>query len=331
MKQELIKRLNACCMLTFSLMLTWIDSLIFPNDGDGSFKAYLKTQIKPNGELSNSAWILLLQNAKFEIDAPITSAVAVEWLQSRTCPTCDQFKVIINSLELKNSFPMYVENHVLDLVELNVKLYSVADINKNRAFVMPLAYMNGMLEAHQVFIAVPEFHIRNFDLIKNLNPYLIIERLTPSRRRRKKKSGWKRDKTMMVLGDFYHDFHNGGDILISEENGYRPNEIPLTSSRQQIDLFIENYFVLPNSTNKLKRIGTNRRSSSSLMPNGLIPMNTIKHKIQVRFRIGFKVGNEEKVSKPLLKFSIFAQQGQRDKLLNDQVSSEPCVVFSIAR
>ena len=87
MKQELIKRLNACCMLTFPLMMAWIDALIFPNDSSGSFKSWLKAQIKPNGELPNSAWLLLLQNAEFEANSPITSAVAVGWLTERTCPT----------------------------------------------------------------------------------------------------------------------------------------------------------------------------------------------------------------------------------------------------
>ena len=106
MKQELIKRLNACCMLTFPLMMAWIDALIFPNDSSGSFKSWLKAQIKPNGELPNSAWLLLLQNAEFEANSPITSAVAVGWLQERTCPTCSQFKVIINALKISPSFPL---------------------------------------------------------------------------------------------------------------------------------------------------------------------------------------------------------------------------------
>ena len=98
MKQELINRISSCCLLPFSLMMTWIDSLIFPNDADGSFKAYLKTQIMTNGELRNEAWILLLQNAEFEENSPITSAVAVGWLEERTCPTCNQLEVIIIAL-----------------------------------------------------------------------------------------------------------------------------------------------------------------------------------------------------------------------------------------
>ena len=336
MKQELIKRLNACCMLTFPLMMAWIDALIFPNDNGNVFKAWLKTQIKPNGELPNSAWLLLLQNAEFEANSPITSAVAVGWLQERTCPTCEQFKVIINALKISPSFPLYVEAPVLDLVELDFKLYPITDLSKNKAYMIPIAWINGLIEGHQIFVHVPEFHIRNFDLIKDFNPYLIVERLMPTNRPKRKKSGWRRDRTMMKLGGTYNDNYNGNQPLITEENGYRPNEIPLNSAIQMTDLFIENYFVLPSSTSTLKRIGFGKYDSRNFQPfiannSGQVVKGTIKTRIRLRFRIGFKIGNTEKISKPLKEISIFAQQGTRRQLTNDGQGEEPAIVFSIGK
>ena len=279
--------------------------------------------------------LLLLQNAEFEANSPITSAVAVGWLQERTCPTCEQFKVIINALKISPSFPLYVEAPVLDLVELDFKLYPITDLSKNKAYMIPIAWINGLIEGHQIFVHVPEFHIRNFDLIKDFNPYLIIERLMPKSKGKRKKSGWRRDRTMMKLGGTYHDNYNGNEPLITEENGYRPNEIPLNSAIQMTDLFIENYFVLPSSTSKLKRIGFGKKDAKQFQPYiGIgdgVEKTTLKTRVRLRFRIGFKIGNTEKISKPLKEISIFAQQGTRRQLTNDGQGEEPAIVFSIGK
>ena len=309
MKQELINRISSCCLLPFSLMMTWIDSLIFPNDADGSFKAYLKTQIMTNGELRNEAWILLLQNAEFEENSPITSAVAVGWLEERTCPTCNQLEVIINALKISPNFPLFVESNVLDLIELDFNLYNITDLDKNSAF---------MKDGKQYFVHVPEFKIKNFDLIKDANPYLIIERLKPSRVIPKKKNGWKRDRTLMVLGgEFWKSWEGFYWETVTEEY-YRPNEIPLTSSKQSINLMLHNYFGVKNLNGQKtitkkgfvgKSVSHDRIQPKILNPitqeNGYIrPFR--KQKINLRLRIGFKIGNNEKVSKPLKYFSIFA-------------------------
>lgn len=309
MKQELINRISSCCLLPFSLMMTWIDSLIFPNDADGSFKAYLKTQIMTNGELRNEAWILLLQNAEFEENSPITSAVAVGWLEERTCPTCNQLEVIINALKISPNFPLFVESNVLDLIELDFNLYNITDLDKNSAF---------MKDGKQYFVHVPEFKIKNFDLIKDANPYLIIERLKPSRVKPKKKNGWKRDRTLMVLGgEFWKSWEGFYWETVTEEY-YRPNEIPLTSSKQSINLMLHNYFGVKNLNGQKtitkkgfvgKSVSHDRIQPKILNPitqeNGYIrPFR--KQKINLRLRIGFKIGNNEKVSKPLKYFSIFA-------------------------
>lgn len=312
MKQELINRISSCCLLPFSLMMTWIDSLIFPNDADGSFKAYLKTQIMTNGELRNEAWILLLQNAEFEENSPITSAVAVGWLEERTCPTCNQLEVIINALKISPNFPLFVESNVLDLIELDFNLYNITDLDKNSAF---------MKDGKEYFVHVPEFKIKNFDLIKDANPYLIVERLKPSKRVSIgliKKNGWKRDRTLMVLGGEFWKSWEGAFFQEVTEEYYRPNEIPLTNAKQSIDLMLHNYFGVRNlngyRTITKKGFGGKSVSHDRIQPKILNPITQEdgyirpfrKQKINLRLRIGFKIGNNEKVSKPLKYFSIFA-------------------------
>lgn len=324
MKQELINRISSCCLLPFSLMMTWIDSLIFPNDADGSFKAYLKTQIMTNGELRNEAWILLLQNAEFEENSPITSAVAVGWLEERTCPTCNQLEVIINALKISPNFPLFVESNVLDLIELDFNLYNITDLDKNSAF---------MKDGKQYFVHVPEFKIKNFDLIKDANPYLIIERLKPSRERPKKKNGWKRDRTLMVLGGKFWKSWEGFYWETVTEEYYRPNEIQLTSSKQSINLMLHNYFDVKNLNGKkaITKKGFVGKSVShdiiqpKILNRYIRPFR--KQKINLRLRIGFKIGNNEKVSKPLKYFSIFATT----TMLNLNGNDEQQVFVSIGK
>lgn len=298
MKQELINRLSSCCILTFSLMMTWIDSLIFPNDADGSFKAWLKTQILPNGELRNEAWILLLQNAEFEANSPITSAVAVGWLTERTCPTCDQFKVIINALKISPNFPLYVQSDVLDLVEIEFGLHTLRSLQHNKAF---------MRNGQQYFVHKPILNIKEWDLIKDSSPYLVVERLVPSHKLNGRKNGWRRDETLHILGNTVHCGWEGIDVEIQEDGElYRPNNIPLTNPIQSIDFYFENYFKV--YFDKIKRKGFAGKNNNNInqIYSGSVRYGK-KEKVNLRLKIAYKIGNIEKISKPLKYFSIFAE------------------------
>lgn len=321
MKQELINRISSCCLLPFSLMMTWIDSLIFPNDADGSFKAYLKTQIMSNGELRNEAWILLLQNGEFEENSPITSAVAVGWLQERTCPTCNQLEVIINALKISPNFPLFVETNVLDLIELDFDIYpnnKPSDATKN------IAYLEGGNTEVLMVAKIPRIKIKGFDYIKDANPYLIVERFTNAKKSNGRKAGWKRDKTMKVLGGKFRDGWNGVDITITEANGYRPNDIPLTQPRQFVDLRLENYFFINIGNRDIPtRVGLKNETAGD-------DNRKRTQRISLRFRIGFKIGNEEKISRPLKYFSIFAKETSPSDLGLDNVSQK-AVLLSFSK
>ena len=122
----------------------------------------------------------------------------------------------------------------------------------------------------------------------------------------------------MVLGGRFWKSWEGGFFQEVTEEYYRPNEIPLTNAKQSIDLMLHNYFGVRNlnryRTITKKGFGGKSVSSDTIRPRMLIP-NTQqesyirpyrKQKINLRLRIGFKIGNNEKVSKPLKYFSIFA-------------------------
>ena len=341
MKQELINRISSCCLLPFSLMMTWIDSLIFPNDADGSFKAYLKTQIMTNGELRNEAWILLLQNAEFEENSPITSAVAVGWLEERTCPTCNQLEVIINALKISPNFPLFVETNVLDLLSLDIITTADNEPSDNCKHIL---YLEGGTDAKPettemlIVSRLPIFHLHNFELIQNSNAYYIFERFVPAKRTRhgkSRKGGWKRDKLLMNIGAQFHDGWSGQNITVTPIIGHRPNEIPITNPKQIIDFKPENYIALktPNSKNNIpRRPGINKGDSPVFVYN--VPNNREKQnpvtRIKMRVRVGFVVGEEEKISKPLNYFSIFAMKTTTVNLgLNN--ATEKAVLINIVR
>ena len=341
MKQELINRISSCCLLPFSLMMTWIDSLIFPNDADGSFKAYLKTQIMTNGELRNEAWILLLQNAEFEENSPITSAVAVGWLEERTCPTCNQLEVIINALKISPNFPLFVETNVLDLLSLDI--ITTAD-KEPSDYCKHILYLEGGTDVEPdtsemlIVSRLPIFHLHNFELIQNSNAYYILERFVPAKRNKygkSRKGGWKRDKLLMNLGAQFHDGWSGQNITVTPIIGHRPNEIPITNPKQIIDFKPENYIALktPSSKNSIpQRAGINKDDSPTYvynMPNNRDKQNPVT-RIKMRVRVGFKIGDIEKISKPLNYFSIFALKTTPINLGLDNVS-EKAVLINIVR
>ena len=312
MKQELINRIQPNCLLPFSYMVTWINNLEFQNEPADNLRALILAELRSNGQLLPNGWELLVNNVVFEPNASITQAVVLGWLAERVCPTCAQLKQIIQDFKLKASFPLVVETPVLDLIELDFDLYNITNLEKNSAF---------MKDGMQYFVHVPEFKIKNFDLIKDANPYLIIERLKPSKRGSSglmKKNGWKRDRTLMVLGgEFWKSWECEFFQEVTEEY-YRPNEIPLKNAKQSIDLMLHNYFGVKNLNGSRaitkKGFGNKSVSNDKIQPIMLIP-NTQqesyirpyrKQKINLRLRIGFKIGDIEKISKPLKYFSIFA-------------------------
>lgn len=309
MKQELINRIQPNCLLPFSYMVTWINNLEFQNEPADNLRALILAELRSNGQLLPNGWELLVNNVVFEPNASITQAVVLDWLAERVCPTCAQLKQMIQDFKLKASFPLVVETPVLDLIELDFDLYNITDLEKNSVF---------MKDGRQYFVHVPEFKIKNFDLIKDASPYLIVERLKPSKKTPQKKNGWKRDRTLMVLGgEFWKSWEGFYWETVTEEY-YRPNEIPLTSSKQSINLMLHNYFGVKNlnlyRTITKKGFGGKSVSHDRIQPKILNPITQEygyirpfrKQKINLRLRIGFKIGNNEKVSKPLKYFSIFA-------------------------
>ena len=342
MKQELINRISSCCLLTFSLMMTWIDSLIFPNDADGSFKAYLKTQIMTNGELRNEAWILLLQNAEFEENSPITSAVAVGWLEERTCPTCNQLEVIINALKISPNFPLFVETNVLDLLSLDIITTADKEPSDNCKHILYLeGGTNAEPETTETLIVsrLPIFHLHNFELIQNSNAYYILERFVPAKRNKhgkSRKGGWKRDKLLMNIGSQFHDGWSIQNITVTPIIGHRPNEIPITNPKQIIDFKPENYIALktPNSKNRIpRRAGINKDDSNRVLwgenANFRLKQNPVT-RIKMRVKVAFKVGGVEKISKPLNYFSIFAMKTWTASLGLNSIT-EKAVLINIVR
>lgn len=342
MKQELINRISSCCLLPFALMMTWIDSLIFPNDADGSFKAYLKTQIMTNGELRNEAWILLLQNAEFEENSPITSAVAVGWLEERTCPTCNQLEVIINALKISPNFPLFVETNVLDLLSLDIITTADKETSDNCKHI---TYIDGDTFRNQEIIEtlivsrLPTFHLHNFELIQNSNAYYILERYVPAKRNncgKSRKGGWKRDKLLMNIGSRFHDGWSGQNITVTPIIGHRPNEIPITNPKQIIDFKPENYIALktPNSKNSIpRRVGINKDDNDRILGGNKVNYRNKQNpvtRIKMRVRVGFVVGGVEKISKPLNYFSIFALKTTPIRLRLNNVS-EKAVLINIVR
>ena len=312
MKNELINNIQPNCLLSFGYMILWLDNISLLNDPDGSLRQLIKSYLRSNGRLDVDGWNLLLNNAEFEANSPITKEVALQWIEEFCSPTCAQLKVLINALKLTGLAYLMVQSDILDLLELDFNLYNITNLEKNSAF---------MKDGMQYFVHVPEFKIKNFDLIKDANPYLIIERLKPSKKGSgslMKKNGWKRDRTLMVLGGEFWKSWEGNFFQEVTEEYYRPNEIPLTNAKQSIDLMLHNYFGVRNlngnRTITKKGFGNKSISNDKIQPRMLIP-NTQqesyirpyrKQKINLRLRIGFKIGDIEKISKPLKYFSIFA-------------------------
>lgn len=312
MKQELINKINPNCLLPFSYMVLWIDNLTFLNDSNGALKLEVKNKIRSDGRLEQDGWDILIHNVVFEDFAPVNGNTILNWIMLQGAPTCNQLKIIIQSLKLGGLAQLYVEYPVLDILEIDMKTKPLSydrrgNITNNGG--KTLNYYTGQgiaddpnLESVKYHIRFLTLYIKNFEYIKDCNPYLVIERYSGASNGKNRKSGWKRDKVLNKLNDRY-PLWGGGSRQITYTDGYRPNNIPITSEQQDFDIFAENYI----------KIG----SMDDYTPQG-VGMNYDRNvkrlgyqasaKVSLRLKIGIKSGGREFLSKPLLNFTIFAQQ-----------------------
>ena len=341
MKQELINKIMPNCLLPMYYMITWINNLVFQNEPADTLRQLIISKVKSNGQLLPEGWELLLNNAVFENNASINSAQVLEWINAQNCPTCNQLKQIILDLKLNNNFPLVVETNVLDLLSLDI--ITTAD-KEPSDYCKHILYHEGGTDAVPettetlIVSRLPIFHLHNFELIQNSNAYYILERFVPAKRNKygkSRKGGWKRDKTLMNIGAQFHDGWSSQNITVTPIIGHRPNEIPITNPKQIIDFKPENYIAIktPNSKNNIpRRAGINKDDSPTLIynfPNFKDKRNPVT-RIKMRVKVGFIVGGEEKISKPLNYFSIFAMKTTKVSLGLDY-TTEKAVLINIVK
>ena len=326
MKDELINAIQPNCLIPFTLMALWLDSVVLPNDSTGAVRQQIKTGLRTNGSLTQSSWELLINNAELGIDPPANKPTILQWIQTNGNPTCSQLKIIINTLNVGAMQYFKVMSPVLDMVELNIKTGFQNDY-KTKVWNKRVMHIIGE-NFYQMNIMLMQLYISNWDLIKDCQPYLVLERYLPKRpngqsftqdpndpevykpNNKQRKSGWKRDRTLNKLNGTYYDGWSQSPVPITETNMYRPNFIPLTGKAMTIDLYIENYVRQSIKGNHdFKFISGNTNS-----PRGGGAYNI---KVPMRARIGAMVNGKEIFSKPLIYFSIFAKimkevNGQRE-------------------
>ena len=306
MKDELINKIQPNCLLSFTYMALWLDSVILDNDPTGAVRQQIKSGLYSGGQLTQQSWELLINNVQFENGAPINKAVALNWIAMQGCPTCAQLKIFIQSFKINTLQYFQVQTNVLDIVELNLKTAYNGDF-AGETLEKNVYYVDGQGKTVLINTRLAIFEISNFDLIKDAEPYLILERYLPRKSnnsQHRRKSGWKRDKNLMQLGGAYWDGFSQSYHTITESNMYRPNEILLNSSRVVLDLYPENYIKHYAVGNRVipKFISGNSNISN------VQGQEFSRQRVPMRARIGFKINGVEKISKPLIYFSIFAKR-----------------------
>ena len=321
MKQELINKINPNCLLPFSFMVLWIDNLTFLNDSNGALKLEVKNKIRSDGKLEQDGWDILIHNVVFETNAPVNGNTILNWIMLQGQPTCNQFKIIIQSLKLGGLSQLFVEYPVLDILEIDMKTkplsYNNGVINNDAG--KTLNYIAGQgrlpdnpedpqIESTKYHVRFLSLYIKNFEYIEDCAPYLVIERYSGAKKGKNRKSGWKRDKVLHKLNGTY-PLWGGGARQITYTDGYRPNNIPITNPIQSFDIYAENYIKIGSMEDFTPQgVGMNYDRNE---PRG--GANTVSAKVSLRLRIGIKSGGREFLSKPLLNFSIFAH-----KLANEE-------------
>ena len=327
MKDELINAIQPDCLLPFQQMSLWLDSVVLINDPTGGVRQQIKAQLRSNGNLTQAGWILLINNVVFDDLPPINKATALNWINTSGRPSCSQLKIFINTFKVGTMEYFKVLYPVLDLAELNIKTGYENDYNQ-KVWNKRISQVTGAGESLKLNIMLMQLYVGNYDLIKDCNPYLVLERYLPKKKKsntfyqdptneenfiaitKSRKSGWKRDRTLNRLGATFYDGWSQNNVLITESNFYRPNFIPITAKTVTLDIFAENY-VRNNLGNKdIKSVSGNTNT-----PKGGGRYNV---KVPMRARIGAMIGGKEIFSKPLIYFSIFAKVMERDATFNEK-------------
>ena len=305
MKQELINKIMPNCLIPHYLMVVWINALQFQNEPADALRQLIISKLKSNGQLLPEGWELLLNNAIFEYNASITSAQALGWINAQNCPTCNQLTQIIQDLKLNMNYQIMVNMPVLEILEANMTVDADVNIGVNaKSFSTVMQGDNGMEEV-QIVSKFFSLQIKNFHYIKDANPYLIIERYTGAKKSTGRKAGWKRDRTLMKSDGAYFNGWENQWYDITEENGFRPNEIAILNSKQVFDINPSSYIMLPIGNKKMPRVVSGNKNKSHNIAENWI--NGIRQHVYLRLRVGYKIGGIEKISKPLINFSIFAK------------------------
>lgn len=291
MKQILISRINPCCLLSYADMVFWIDNLSGISDATRNL---IKDNLMMNGQLKTEGWQILSGAVQFEQGSPITAQNINDWATYQTTLTCNQLKTVIEYTKLDGNF-IPVETPPLNLVTLDIKTMPLEK--------KPNAYQKHIYKNTDTLVIskIPEFHIGNWELIKDSNPYLVIERWKPSNN--KTKMGWRRAPNMKV-GDNYWDGWTRTSVPITHFDMHRPNEIPLTSAKQFIDIYAENYIQNSRGNKKIPIfVGSQNKSNKIEESPGSLKK---RQRIPLRFRIGIRAKGKEYLSPPLLETTIYA-------------------------
>lgn len=298
MKQELINKIMPNCLLPHYLMVVWINALQFQNEPADALRQLIISKLKSNGQLLPEGWELLLNNVVFEDNASITSAQALGWITAQNCPTCNQLTQMILDFKLNTNYQIMVNMPVLEILEANMKVDADVYIGVNAK---SISLVSGD-ETIQIVSKFFTLQIKNFHYIKDANPYLIIERYTGARKSTGRKAGWKRDRTLMQSDGVYHNGWKQTWHDITEFNGFRPNEIAINNSKQTFDINPASYIMLPIGNKEAPRVVSGFSNKSG----GIWEQRNSQH-VYLRLRVGYKIGGIEKISKPLINFSIFAK------------------------
>ena len=179
MKDELINAIQPNCLIPFTLMALWLDSVVLQNDGTGAVRQQIKTGLRSNGALTQSSWELLINNVQFGATPPINKNTALQWIATNGNPTCSQLKIFINTFDVGAMQYFKVMYPVLDLVELNIKTGYQNDY-QSKVWNKRISHVLGGNE-FQMNIMLMQLYISNWDLIKDCQPYLVLERYLPKK------------------------------------------------------------------------------------------------------------------------------------------------------
>lgn len=278
--------------MPYAEMAFWIDNL---SGVTANNRELIKSYLQPNGQLSAEGWSILANSVHFENETPITAQDIKNWASFQMMMTCNQLRVIIDSIKVNGNL-IPVEYPPLMLVEMDMKTYPIDD-NHNKT----VWFNRGTSASNfKVKVKIPEFHIKNFDLIKDANPYLVIERWKPGNP--SGKSGWRRANPMKI-GETYHDgWVTKSNIPISLTDMYRPNNIPITKAKMQIDFYAENYIQNSRGNKNFPTfVGTQNKKND---PSGANSYKS-RQRIPLRFKIGVMIDGKEYLTPALLETNIF--------------------------